>query len=62
MKVIKISNFDLETVSDTVIAEGIIQYYAESIAELLNKEFGGDDSPDYFKAVENNYKLYQFNH
>ena len=58
MKIIKV--FDHEKISDCLIAEKVPSYYAEYIAKDLNKRFSGDNSPDYFLAVEDHHKLYVF--
>lgn len=60
MKIIKTDNFARETISDCLIAEKVPAFYADKIVEDLNKRFSGNSSPDYFKAVEDNYKLYYF--
>lgn len=60
MQIIKTSNFDNEAVSDEVIAEKVPTYYSTVITSELNRVFGGSESSDFFKAVEDDYKLYIF--
>ena len=61
MKVIKTDNFDREFISDTLVADNVPEFYVLFIVECLNKKFCDyDDSPDFFKAVEDNYVLYKF--
>ena len=60
MKIISINNFGKESVSDIVIAEKVHGYYVEFITTELNRVFGRDKSPDFFRAVEDDYKLYTF--
>lgn len=60
MKIVMVSNFDKETVSDVLIAKDVASYYADFIADALNKRFSGDMSPNFFRAVEDDYKLYIF--
>ena len=60
MKIIKVSNFGKETISDEVIAEKVHGYYIKFITTELNRVWSGDNSPDFFRAVEDDYKLYIF--
>ena len=59
MKVIKKDNYDRENVSDVLVCENCTNTYAERITDLLNK-LEGEDSPDYYKAVPDDYKLYRY--
>lgn len=59
MKIIGVSNFDDETVSDRVIAENVPQAYGEQIVRLLNDDMEEFDAT-FFKLVEDDYKLYKF--
>lgn len=56
-KIIKIDNFDRETVSDQLIAENVNDYYGKQIVEDLNARWSGDQSPDFFKLVPDDHKL-----
>ena len=60
MKIIAVDNFDRKRVSDTLIAENVSKYYAPVIADLLNKELGGEHTPFYYRAAIDNYVLYEF--
>lgn len=60
MKIICIDNFDRESVSDTLIAENVDEYWAPKIVEIMNRTFGGEDSPNYFISVEDDHKLYVY--
>lgn len=60
MKIIVVDNFNRESVSDVLIAEKTPDYYADFITTALNKKYSGDNSPDFFKVVEDDYKLYVF--
>lgn len=57
MKIIGTDNFDRETVDDKLIAENICSYYANKIVDLLNND-SGPNSYYYYKAVEDDYVLY----
>jgi len=57
MKIIGKSNFDLETVSDILIAENVNPAYETQIMESLKNNTHEYDT--YFPfLVEDNYKLY----
>ena len=60
MKIIMVDNFNRENVSDTLIAENVSEYFGKKIVKYLNNTFSGDTSPDYFKLVTNDYKLFTF--
>ena len=60
MKIIKVDNFDRESVSDTLIATNISNYYAKLIAALLNEKLSGTHFSDFYRVVEDDYKLYEF--
>lgn len=59
MKIIAVSNFDNERISDFLVAENVSEWYAEKISFLLN-EFTGLSSTMFYKGVKDNYKLYEF--
>lgn len=60
MKIIKVDNFCRDNRDDVLIAENIKnKYYGEKIVNLLNSK-ESVDSEDYFKLVEDDYKLYEF--
>jgi hypothetical protein len=58
MKIIGVDNFNMDNVSDQLIAEHVNEFYGNAIIEFLNKKYVGDNSSIYFKLVEDNYKLY----
>ena len=60
MKIIGVDNFGRESVSDSVVAENISEYYGKAITDFLIEEFSGDGSPDYFRLVADDYELYEF--
>ena len=59
MKIIKIDNFGREYISDQLIAENVVDFYAKIIVEALNKRCH-DNSPDYFIVVADDYELFEF--
>jgi len=60
MKIICVDNFGRESISDRLIAENVPDYWARIIVELLNSHASGDHDPNYFQAVADNHKLYEF--
>ena len=60
MKIIVISNFNNESISDVLVAENVSEYYVKYLVEFLNSRFGGDSSPNYYQAVSDDHKLYEF--
>ena len=60
MKVIKKDNYDREHISDTLVAENVSEYFAKEIVDLLNGRFSGDSAEDYFAAVPDDHKLYEY--
>ncbi len=60
MKIIKIDNFNREFISDVLVATNISDYYADVIVEMLNKILGGIHSSAFYRAVEDDHKLYEF--
>ena len=60
MKIIKVSNFNNESVSDELIAENVFQGYVKVMADALNEEYSWDKSLDYFRIVDDDYELYTF--
>ena len=60
MKLIKTDNFDRDYIPDTLIAGHIPNtYWAEKLATMLN-DLAGTSSPDYFRAVTDDYVLKEF--
>ena len=60
MKIIMVDNFNSETKDDILIAENVQPYYAQFIADMLNDKYGGADSPDFFRAVQDEYVLFRW--
>ena len=60
MKILRVDNFGRESVSDSVIAENVSEYYGRVIIDFLIEKFEGNNSSDYFKLVADDYKLYEF--
>ncbi len=58
MKVIGVSNFDLESVSDILICENVSKHNGKRFVELLNQN--GEHATYYYRLVEDDYKLYVF--
>lgn len=61
MKIISTDNFDREIYSDLLIAENIrIKEYADIMCKALNDKFCNNDYADrFYKAVEDDYKLWR---
>lgn len=60
MKIIKVSNFGKESFSDQLIATEVSEYYGKFLVNKLINEFSGDNAPDWFRLVPDDYKLYEF--
>lgn len=60
MKIICVDNFNRESRSDNLVAENVNAYYAKFIVEKLNENLSGDQSPNFYRVVTDNYKLYTF--
>lgn len=58
MKIIRISNFDLASLPDQLIAENVLEIFANVIALQLNNAYSASESSYYFKAVPDDYQLY----
>ena len=59
MKIICVDNFNRENMADELVCENVNEYYREHIVDFLNKKFGGDDSFNYYRLVEDDYKLWR---
>jgi len=57
MKIIAISNYGDESISDRLIAEKVNFGYLEKILKFLNHD---PDGTYFFKAVKDNHVLYKF--
>ena len=60
MKIIKVDNYDKETVSDILIAENVNSCYGEDIVKFLNIKYSRNNSSDFFRLVKDDYKLYEW--
>jgi hypothetical protein len=60
MKIVCTDNFDREIISDTLVCENINKYHGERIVEFLNENDSGNNSPNFYTLVEDDYKLYKF--
>jgi uncharacterized protein YegJ (DUF2314 family) len=58
MKIISVDNFNRDDVSDKLICENINEYYGKHTVDFLNGKFSGSDSDDFYKLVEDDYKLF----
>ena len=58
MKIIGISNFNLETVDDILVEENVEKADGELKIQYLNGL--SEDQTYFFKLVDDNYELYQF--
>lgn len=59
-KVIKVDNFNRDTVDDVLICENVSQLYGDYIVSDLNNRFSGEHSDVYFRLVPNDYKLHKY--
>jgi len=57
MKIIRISNYGDESISDGLIAEKVNFGYLKKILKFLNSD---PDGTYFFKSVKDNYVLYKF--
>lgn len=57
MKIIGVSNFDDEMVSDVLVKKDIYGVQIIDELEKLNKD---SEQKYFYKAVDDNYKLYEF--
>jgi len=55
-----IDNFNRDNISDVLIAENVPESHAELIANLLNERLVTGQSPDFYVAYGDDYKLYKF--
>ena len=58
--IVSISNFDLETYDEKIVAKEVPLYYTKFIVEALNSKLSGEDSPDYFVIKPTDYVPYVF--
>ena len=60
MKIINTDNFDREDHSDSLVCENVSEFYGKIIVKALNDKLSGSTSPDYYRLVPDDYKLYKF--
>ena len=60
MKIICVDNFGKESKSDSLVCENVNLYMGNIIVEFLIEKFSGNRGGDFFKLVEDDYKLYIF--
>lgn len=61
MKIISTDNFQRDYKSDSLVCENVSEYYGEMIVKFLNKKNEDDEhNPNFYRLVENDYKLYKF--
>lgn len=57
MKVICIDNFNRDHISDYLVCSNVSEHYGQMIVDMLNLN-SGENSSDYYRVVEDDYKLY----
>ncbi|PAD70588.1 hypothetical protein CHH83_01950 [Bacillus sp. 7586-K] len=60
MKVICVDNFARETHDDVLVCENVNDFYGKFIVNMLNEKLSGEHSSDYYRLVEDDYKLYKY--
>lgn len=58
MKIICTDNFGRETVNDRLVCENVNEFYGSKIVEFLNERYSGDYSSDFYRLVNDDYRLY----
>ncbi|AAV35842.1 orf22 [Lactobacillus phage LP65] len=58
--IVSISNFDLDTYNEHIVAKDVPIYYAKVIVEDLNKNCSGQDCADYFVIKPTDYVPHVF--
>jgi len=59
MKIICVDNFNRESITDDLVCTNVSEYYGEYIVDFLNKKFGGDNSFNFYRLVNDDYKLWK---
>ena len=59
MKIISVDNYDRGIHNDRLIAENVDEHYAHSIAKALNT-LEPNITPNFFRAVPDDYVLFKF--
>jgi len=60
MKIIQIDNYDRDYISDVLVCENVNEYYGKKILDFLIKSLSNDTGQNYYRLVEDDYKLYTF--
>lgn len=60
MKIIRIDNFNRDSISDILVAENVSELYALIIVEFLNEKYSGEASSYFYIYRSDDYKLYTF--
>ena len=60
MKIIAVSNFDDEMVSDILIAENVSEDWAKRIVKLMNTHWSTETDRYYYQCVIDEYRLHTF--
>lgn len=58
MKIIAVDNFGRESIADKLIAENVSEYWGKFIVDLMNDK-QHDDSLNFFRLVNDDYKLWR---
>lgn len=58
MKIVQVDNFNRETVSDILVADGVCERYGKVMVEALIAQFSSGSSEAWFVLAEDDYKLY----
>ncbi len=59
MKIIKVSNFDDDLVSDVLVEEGLEEAEGTARVDALNEDVGDHDKY-FYRLVPDDYVLYEF--
>jgi diketogulonate reductase-like aldo/keto reductase len=60
VKIVGVSNFNIDTVDDILIAGDVDPQYADFLAKKMNEGFSRDDSTYWYKVVPDDYELYRY--
>ena len=60
MKIIRIDNFNQESVPDELVTENVNEHYGKAITEFLIEKFSSNTSSNFYRLVSDDYKLYVF--
>ena len=57
MKIIARDNYNRDDRSETLVDENVAEYYAKLVAKLLNA-YEPEDTPNYYVAMPDDFKLF----